>query len=151
MWVGVNGGGLCRFDGAKFIRYCHDRADPRSLGGDFMYGLLTDRLGGLWVSVHSGGLDYFDGREFTHFRPDKNDANSLPVLYVGTLFLSPEDCVWMGSATMGLIQFDRTRRKATAYLLDPERPDSKVGNWVRDINSDGKTILGGLLLGAVLF
>jgi ligand-binding sensor domain-containing protein/signal transduction histidine kinase len=140
LWVGVNGGGVCRFDGTNFVRYRHDPANPRSLGGDFMYGLQPDRRGGLWISVHSGGLDYFDGRDFTHFRPDKNDTNSLPELYVGTLFVDESNCVWMGSAAMGLLQFDLATRKATAYLLDPERPHSKVGNWVRDINSDGTNI-----------
>lgn len=140
MWIGANGGGICRFDGTNFTRYRHNPANPRSLGGDFMYGLLTDRHGGLWISVHGAGLDYFDGREFTHFRPDKDNTNDMPELYVGSLVLDQEDCVWMGSANMGLIRFDPAKRKATTYLLDAQRPHSKVGNWVRDINSDGKTI-----------
>ncbi|HLP77839.1 MAG TPA: two-component regulator propeller domain-containing protein, partial [Candidatus Paceibacterota bacterium] len=140
LWVGVNGGGICRFDGTNFTRYRHDPTDPRSLGGDFMYGLQPDRHGGVWISVNNGGLDHFDGQRFTHFRPDKNDTNSLPELYVGTLFIDRNDCVWMGSAAMGLIQFDPAKRKATSYLLDPEHPHSKVGNWVRDINGDGDTI-----------
>ncbi len=140
LWIGVNGGGVCRFDGTNFIRYRHDPANPDSLGGDFMYGLHADRSGGLWISVHSGGLDYFDGQRFTHFKPDPNDPDSLPELYVGSLVMDQNNCVWMGSAAMGLIQFDSLSHKATAHLLDPERPHSKVGNWVRDINSDGKNI-----------
>ena len=140
LWIGLNGGGICRFDGTNFVRYRHDPANPRSLGRDFMYGIQSDHKGSLWISVHGGGLDYFDGRDFTHFRPDENDPNSLPELFVGTLFVDASNCVWMGSPTMGLIQFDPATRKATTFLLDPERPHSKVGNWVRDINSDGKTI-----------
>ncbi|HLP75940.1 MAG TPA: ATP-binding protein, partial [Candidatus Paceibacterota bacterium] len=91
-------------------------------------------------SVHSGGLDHFDGREFTHIRPDGKDPDSLPELYVGSLVLDQNDSVWMGSATMGLLQWNPVSRKATAHLLDPDKPRSKVGNWVRDINSDGRNI-----------
>jgi len=140
LWIGVNGGGVCRFDGTNFIHFVHDPNNPDSLAGDYMYGLAVDHQGGLWVSVHSNGLDYFDGRRFHHFQPKANDPDSLPDRYVGTLYVDDNDCVWMGSATMGLIQFDRSTGKATAYLLDPETPHSKVGNWVRDINSDGRTI-----------
>jgi ligand-binding sensor domain-containing protein/signal transduction histidine kinase len=140
MWAGANGGGICRFDGTNFVRYRHDPENPLSLGGDFMYGLQPDHQGGLWVSVHDSGLDYFNGRDFAHFRPDNNDPNSLPERYVGTLFEDANNGVWMGSAAMGLIQFNPATRKATAYLLDPTCPHSKVGNWVRDINSDGKTV-----------
>jgi signal transduction histidine kinase/ligand-binding sensor domain-containing protein len=140
LWVAVNGGGLCRFDGANFTRYRHDPENPRSIGGDYIYGLQSTQHGGLWISIHGRGLDYFDGNEFSHFKTDPNDPNSLPDLYAGALFVDDHDSVWMSTPGMGLVQFDRATRKATTYLLDPSRPHNKVGNWVRDIDSDGKTI-----------
>ena len=61
LWVGINGQGLARWDGAKFLSYAKATAIPREI-----YALLEDGLGSLWMLSDRGifrasiaGLDRF--------------------------------------------------------------------------------------------
>jgi len=52
LWVGTNGGGLCRlnFSTGKFVRFTEDDGLPNNV----IYGILSDNDGTLWLSTNKG-------------------------------------------------------------------------------------------------
>jgi len=61
LWMGMNGGGLCRMRLANnrvvaCEHFFHDPANPRSLSSNFVQSLLLDKTGTLWVGANGGGL-----------------------------------------------------------------------------------------------
>ncbi|MBI1923932.1 hypothetical protein HYR99_06740, partial [Candidatus Poribacteria bacterium] len=69
LWLGTNGGGLCRYDGAEFIIYT--TAD--GLADNQISSICEDPHGRLWIGTGSitsksgKGVSCFDGRDFTTY------------------------------------------------------------------------------------
>ena len=66
LWVGTNGGGLCRFNGKEFQVFTKKHGLPDNLIG----ALHQDNSGLLWIAT-SNGLASYDGKTFTHYSVDK--------------------------------------------------------------------------------
>lgn len=62
LWIGT-GGGLCRFDGEKFITY----NTSHGLVGDNVYAITEDSRGDLWIGSMAGGISRFDGTVFHNY------------------------------------------------------------------------------------
>jgi len=66
LWLGTNGGGLCRFNGKDFEVYTKKQGLPDNLVG----AVYEDSKGILWIAT-SKGISSYDGLEFTHYSDDK--------------------------------------------------------------------------------
>ena len=61
IWVGTNGGGLCRFNGKKFKVF----TNRDSLAGNMITDIFEDHKGNLWIGSTTG-ITFYDG---IHFEP----------------------------------------------------------------------------------
>lgn len=59
LWLGTQGGGVCRFDGIGFEVF----TVQEGLSSNFITALYEDRHGTLWAGTNEG-LAYFDGKRF---------------------------------------------------------------------------------------
>lgn len=80
LWIGTDGGGLCRFDGQETKVFRHNAADSNSIQADRIASLLEDSSGNLWVGLVNGGISRLNiangrfqnfttenGRHFSYF------------------------------------------------------------------------------------
>lgn len=79
--------------------------------------IVQDSYGFLWFATQ-GGLNKYDGKTFTTFRYDPYNENSLPTDMIQTLFLAPDDILWIGTYR-GLSRFDIKRKTFSNYAHDP--------------------------------
>lgn len=88
IWVGTNGG-LCRFDGRKFI--CYNSID--GLPGNKITAIKEDSYGNLWLACEGKGVARFDGKSFQVFTESEglisNDVKDISIdlsdeVYVAT-------------------------------------------------------------------
>jgi signal transduction histidine kinase/ligand-binding sensor domain-containing protein len=66
LWVGTNGGGLCRFNGKEFQVFTKKHGLPDNI----VSALHQDQTGMLWIAT-SKGITSYDGRVFEHFLEDR--------------------------------------------------------------------------------
>jgi len=66
LWVGTNGGGLCRFNGKEFQVFTKKHGLPDNIIG----ALHQDNSGILWIST-SKGIASYDGKTFEQYSVDK--------------------------------------------------------------------------------
>src|SRR6056297_1289784 len=59
LWLGTDGGGLCRFDGKTFETYKHEDG----LSGNVIRSLFEDEQGNIWIGTDKG-LTQYNGIEF---------------------------------------------------------------------------------------
>lgn len=90
IWLGSQHG-VNRYDGYNFRVFKHDRDDPGSLSGVYIYSLFKDRSGTIWIGSDQL-LDAFDNRTGT-FRHYVLDSSTPTVLQIsedrnGFLWLS---------------------------------------------------------------
>ncbi len=63
LWVGMNGGGLNRFDGNKFTIF--DEND--GLAGSIIKTIEEDSEGNMWFGSKWGGVSMYNGRKFVNY------------------------------------------------------------------------------------
>jgi ligand-binding sensor domain-containing protein len=109
LWIGTTDG-LVRFDGYRFRRYAHDRADSGSLPGNRIQALLAARDGRLWVGTHSNGVAVYDAvsDRFERFDTAQGAQQPLPAGGVRALAETPDGAIWVGTTGSGLVRIDRT-------------------------------------------
>ncbi|MBO9127990.1 MULTISPECIES: sensor histidine kinase [unclassified Rhizobium] len=79
MWLGAQHG-INRFDGYTFQVFKHDRDDPDSLSGVYIYSTFKDREGTIWIGTDQL-LDAFDRKtgKFKHFVLDASTPTVLQI------------------------------------------------------------------------
>ena len=111
IWAGTQGGGLNLFneEGETWIRFGHDPQDPTSIPDDRVSTLAVCDTG-LWVGTLAGVcyLDLNQGsigadRSFVRLVPDQ-EADNTASKTVNTLYVDPEDVVWIGTQGGGLLR-----------------------------------------------
>jgi ligand-binding sensor domain-containing protein/serine phosphatase RsbU (regulator of sigma subunit) len=88
LWLGTDGGGLCRFDGTGFKTY----TTSDGLSGNIVRSLLEDRRGKLWIGTNNG-LDVYDGRDF-----NLRDSAAFSGLVVLSLLEDHNNNIWAGTS-----------------------------------------------------
>lgn len=101
IWLGSQHG-VNRFDGYNFQVFKHDRDDPGSLSGVYIYSMFKDRSGTVWIGSDQF-LDAFD-RATGKFRHYMIDATTPTILHISQ---DNAGLLWLSTA-QGL------------YRLDPE-------------------------------
>ncbi len=124
IWVGTQGGGLCKFDPqkARFTTWTHNPNDPASISHNEILSLLEDEAGHLWVGTENGlNLMDEDQKGFYHADPDPNNKSALAAPAVLTLHQDRKGRIWLGSWAGGLQVFypQKTTREAASRKLNP--------------------------------
>jgi len=106
IWLGSQHG-VNRFDGYSFQVFKHDRDDPGSLSGVYIYSMFKDRSGTVWIGSDQF-LDAFD-RTTGKFRHYMIDATTPTILHIsqdnaGFLWLSTAQGLYRLDARTGAVQ-----------------------------------------------
>jgi signal transduction histidine kinase/ligand-binding sensor domain-containing protein len=97
LWIGT-GGGLARFDGARFRNFGLEDG----LRSVQISCLAEDRAGVLWIGTHGGGLSRWErGRLTTYSR-----TNGFPASTVEALAAGRDGSLWIGTA-QGLVKYQK--------------------------------------------
>jgi ligand-binding sensor domain-containing protein/serine phosphatase RsbU (regulator of sigma subunit) len=67
IWMGINGGGLCKYDGKYFTNY----TDKEGLKNNFIWSLFEDSEGNIWFGL-TNGIGVFDGKTFKFYLGKKD-------------------------------------------------------------------------------
>ncbi len=70
IWLGTNGGGLCRFNGKEFEVF----TKKQGLLDNLIRGLHQDKFGNIWIAS-STGVSKYDGSEFVNYTYEEGVAN----------------------------------------------------------------------------
>jgi ligand-binding sensor domain-containing protein len=120
IWLGTQGGGVCRFDGKNFKQY----SIRDGLVNNYVESLFEDQEGNIWVGTQKG-FSKFDGLAFQNFHLPESD-------FITAISQEPLGKIWIGTA-QGTYQFDG--EKFTDYHLPSSRVnyffyDNKDNLWI---------------------
>ena len=143
LWIGT-WNGLSRFDGASFVSFLHDPADPASLSDNLVHTLYEDRDHILWVGTE-GGLGRFDPatQTFTSYRHAPADAASLSHDNVRAIVEGEPGTLWIGTWGGGLNRFDTAAGLFTRIQAPPGAEQQRDDVHALLANPDGTLWLGG--------
>jgi len=97
LWLGTEGGGVCRFDGVNFEAY----NKKRGLAGNTVRSLMEDSKGNIWIGTDEG-ITIYDGLKFRSFQSEQNIPPGAVLCFLETA----ENTVWAGIAGGGIIRMD---------------------------------------------
>jgi ligand-binding sensor domain-containing protein/two-component sensor histidine kinase len=125
LWVGTQGGGVCKFDGSKFTQY----SEKDGVSGDIVTGLTVDKKGNIWITSTWGGVTKYDGRKFLIFSKKDGLLNENGN---NVVFTDNSGKIWIGSG-LGIVTYENgTFKKLT-------KENNKLnGNIINCINEDKK-------------
>ena len=120
IWLGTQGGGVCRFDGKNFTQY----STRHGLVNNYVESLFEDKDGNIWIGTQKG-FSKFDGQAFQNFHLPEND-------FITAISQEPLGKIWIGTSN-GTYQFDG--EKFTDYHLPSSRVncffyDNKDNLWI---------------------
>jgi len=128
LWLGTEGGGVCRFDGVNFETF--DK--KRGLGGNVARSIFEDSKGNLWIGTEAG-ISVYDGLNFYNF----GKKDSLPDSPVLCFHEDDENYIWAGTSGEGLYKIKLIKKDSidlTIYTTD----DGLSNNLIFDIHEDKK-------------
>ncbi len=89
LWIGTNGGGLCKFRGLMFANF----TTASGLSQNIISALFEDSDQNIWIGTHDEGLCRFDGQAFQYF----NEKNGLPSNQVRVIHEDDRERLWIGT------------------------------------------------------
>ena len=98
LWLGSDGGGLCRYDGKSFTNY----TEKEGLSNNNVLSILEDKSGNLWFGTAGGGVCRYDGKSFTIFT-EKDGLSSNVVL---SILEDKIGNLWFGTYGGGVCRYD---------------------------------------------
>ncbi|MEK6617051.1 MAG: two-component regulator propeller domain-containing protein, partial [Bacteroidota bacterium] len=126
LWLGTDGGGLCRFDGIKFKTY----GKKEGFKGYTIRSLLQDRKGRIWAGTKDQGIIIYDGLKFTSI--EKN--NGLAGDAVLCMYEDESGTVWAGTDNGGLNKISAEADSFKVEVIDESKGLSN--NSVFNIHQD---------------
>jgi ligand-binding sensor domain-containing protein/serine phosphatase RsbU (regulator of sigma subunit) len=127
LWIGTDGGGLCRYDGLKFRSY----GKSNGLKGSVIRKITEDDRNRMWVATNSG-LYYFENGIF--YSPGQIANNSS--VFFTTVFKDRAGTIWAGTAGRGIFRISIRDNKFQVQNYNSSGGLS--GDHVFDICEDGK-------------
>lgn len=147
LWVGTRESGVYLLEsGSRRLRnFRNDPDDPVTLIEGEVNDVYEDPLGRIWISTRHG-LSSFSAREqtFRGYRPELARPEERGD-YLLEMTAADGGGLWIGSA-IGLYHFDPLTGVFTAYVHDPEDPDSPVKGPVLSVLRDRTGIVWGGVL-----
>ncbi|TNF24052.1 MAG: hypothetical protein EP314_08420 [Bacteroidetes bacterium] len=126
LWIGTDGGGLSRFDGADFVNYTTEDG----LADNTIRCMFEDATGNLWVGTSGFGLSRFDGHAFRTY----STANGLSSDYIRCITQDEEGNIWAGTFGGGInrLQFLEDSLSVTVFGTDGPLKHSNVRAAIAD-------------------
>ena len=126
LWLGTDGGGLCRFDGIHFKTY----GKKEGFRGDIVRSLLQDRKGRIWAGTKDEGIIIYDGLKFTTI----GKKNGLVGTTVLCMTEDKNGTVWAGTDDGGLNKIIPQKDSFRIQVIDESKGLSN--NSIFDIHID---------------
>lgn len=99
--------------------------------------MTSDHLGRLWLG-YSSGLYRYDGYEVKTFVPNIHDSTALSELIINTLFLDPQNRLWIGTRNMGICIYNPETDRFTRMMPVTQGGPLPAGRiWDIHLDSDG--------------
>lgn len=140
IWMGTNGLGLNRYNGADYVSYQSKESDSTSLSSSLVHTTYVDRQNHLWIGTEAG-LDLYNREQnnFQHIRlPGALPENSVSVQ---AIIGNKAGEILVGTHQYGFYKIDPSTLKASQI---PIRGIEEVRNFL--INSiaifDGRVLIG---------
>ncbi|HNS18782.1 MAG TPA: two-component regulator propeller domain-containing protein [Bacteroidales bacterium] len=125
---------ITSFSQTPSLRFRH-LTTKQGLPSNKVLSIIKDHNGFVWFGT-SNGLARFDGYQIKTY-PIKEDPHSGSGNHAIQVLLEDRDGnLWVGTAQNGLQLFDRVHETFTAFLSDPEDPNSLSNNTVNTIYQD---------------
>jgi signal transduction histidine kinase len=115
LWVGTDGGGLCRREGERFSSY----SKRDGLSDDSVAALFEDREGNLWIGTYGGGLNRLKDGKFTTYTA----GNGLSADMARAIYEDRDGTLWIGTRN-GLNRFQDGR--FSVYTSEQGLADNSV-------------------------
>jgi ligand-binding sensor domain-containing protein/signal transduction histidine kinase len=129
IWLGSQHG-VNRYDGYNFRVFKHDRDDPGSLSGVYIYSLFKDRAGTVWIGSDQL-LDAFDRKTGT-FRHYVLDVSTPTVLQISE---DRDGFLWL-STSQGLYRLEPKSGQVQKFGHVEGDPDSLSTDDVKSTGED---------------
>lgn len=126
LWLGTDGGGLCRFDGINFKTY--NKKD--GFKGQNIRSLLQDSRGRIWAGTKDEGIIIYDGLQFTSLGKQNGLAGSA----ILCMLEDENGTVWAGTDDGGLNKIIPEKDSFRIEVIDESKGISN--NSVFDIHKD---------------
>ncbi|MBI3501944.1 MAG: SpoIIE family protein phosphatase [Bacteroidetes bacterium] len=126
LWLGTDGGGICRFDGINFRTY--NKKD--GFKGDIVRSLMQDNKGRIWAGTKDAGIIIYDGLKFISI--GKN--NGLAGDAVLCMFQDEDGTVWAGTDNGGLNKISAVKDSFSVEVIGDNKGLSNSS--VFDIHKD---------------
>jgi ligand-binding sensor domain-containing protein len=108
LWIGTYDGGLNKMVGNKFIQYKIDPANPKTIGGNYVYQMAENAAGEMWIAT-DGALNKMDraAGTFMRYMPIAGDENSLSNSCVTKVYFDVNGIMWAGTRFGGINIYDK--------------------------------------------
>jgi len=137
MWMGTNGGGLCRFDGNKFETF----TKTDGLSDNVIRTLFEDSNGMMWIGTDNG-LTMFDGENFISL----SDQPALQGTSVLKVIEGNDGIIWVGTNYNGLVS---VKQGDSLLVRNFTSEDGLISNFIFDIYEDSEQRLWLGMVGGV--
>ena len=118
MWIGTSGG-LCWFDGRRFVDYSH-RGTGDVPGAIAIKCIVVDDNNNIWVGTNRQGIYHYNRREnkWRRYHKDATGNHRIPSNEIETLYVDQEEIIWYGGGPSGLSKIDIRKDTINHYYLD---------------------------------
>jgi signal transduction histidine kinase/ligand-binding sensor domain-containing protein/DNA-binding response OmpR family regulator len=145
IWIGGRKS-LARYNPANgdFDRFMP--GGPGSISSVNISSLAMDFEGNIWVGTRDSGLNRIDYSElqnkniyFEVYRSSITNPSNLNSDLIYSLYISPDDILWVGTIGNGVDYYDLRQKSLRHYLIPPE-PGSYIpsSNFIRAVYLDGQ-------------
>ncbi|MBN2520294.1 MAG: SpoIIE family protein phosphatase [Bacteroidales bacterium] len=138
LWLGTNGGGVCRFDGLNFVTF----SKKKGLSGNIVRTIYEDSNGKLWIGTEEG-ITIFDGFRFKIISNDDGlSGNNVLCFYEDV-----DKNIWAGTSDGGLNIISMTNNLLEIKTLT--KNDGLISNFIFDIIQDNHDRIWVGMLGGI--
>lgn len=133
IWVGTNGGGAYRYDGATFTPFLADvgRKQTDGLFHNVVSSVIEDKAGNVWfTSMIHGGISCYDGNKMVHYTLE----NGLKDDMIFSAHKGRDGVLWFGA--LGNREGGLQRYDGTAFT-NLNEADGLCNNNIVSIHEDG--------------
>ncbi len=142
LWIGTDGGGLCRYDPKTetFTRYVHSDEDSTSLSSNIVQTVFVDSRGILWIGTWGGGLNRLSAEtgRFEHFKFQQDNENSLSRDQIWVIYEDSRNNLWIGTDGGGV---NKLRFREDEQTGQPVRFDHYLNKVKPAENASGKSVV----------
>ncbi|NOY60951.1 MAG: hypothetical protein GXO75_18735, partial [Calditrichaeota bacterium] len=123
-WIGVQGGGLNKFDSQKEFFFPESSEPAKSAVSDspWVLSILRDKNGVLWVGTWEGLRKYTNSnkekfpRTFNLYRKNLSNPNNLRSNYIKTLYEDRTGILWIGTIGGGVSRISSSKKNFRNHL-----------------------------------